>query len=292
MSDLVVIADSHMIRRDAELGRFVALLDSLAGNTSVLYLLGDIFNIWLGSRRLEMDHMGPVLASLRRLAAGGARVRYVEGNRDFHIADGYLGDPFEAIVPEGEETAFGGRRFWVAHGDLVNEADRQYRLWRRISKGRLLWKGFSALPSGIGKRLANALEGRLRGTNVRHKSYFPLGACERYGRRLIAAGYDRILLGHIHIERVLKLESGALQAKQRAWAVTHPRMVAMFLARKHTASSYADIGKHFGGRNHSTVVAAEKKVRGWLAENIELSLGERRARVRELVERVERELLR
>lgn len=90
---------------------------------------------------------------------------------------------------------------------------------------------------------------------------------------------------------VLRLDTGALQGRGRSWAVSHPRMVAMFLARKHTAASYSDVGRHFGGRNHSTVVAAEKKVRGWIADNVELVLGERRVRVRELVERVERDLL-
>jgi chromosomal replication initiator protein len=69
-------------------------------------------------------------------------------------------------------------------------------------------------------------------------------------------------------------------------------MVAMFLARKHTANSYSEIGGHFGGRNHSTVVAAEKKVRRWLQDDAELALGASRVRVRELVERVERDLLR
>ncbi len=92
--------------------------------------------------------------------------------------------------------------------------------------------------------------------------------------------------------RVLRLEAGTLQSKARAWAVSHPRMVAMFLARKHTAAAYSEIGRHFGGRNHSTAVAAEKKVRQWLADNGELALGERRLRVREAVELVERELLR
>jgi chromosomal replication initiator protein len=91
---------------------------------------------------------------------------------------------------------------------------------------------------------------------------------------------------------VLKLQSGTLQSKARAWAVSHPRMLAMFLCRKHTAASYAEIGGHFGGRNHSTTVAAEKKVRQWLQNDAELALGERRLRVRDLVERVERDLLR
>ncbi len=100
------------------------------------------------------------------------------------------------------------------------------------------------------------------------------------------ADVDRAVCG------VLRLSAGALQGAGRAWAVSHPRMVAMYLSRKHTASSYAEVGAHFGGRNHSTVVAAEKKVRGWLESDGELALGERRVRVRELVERAERELLR
>ena len=76
--------------------------------------------------------------------------------------------------------------------------------------------------------------------------------------------------------RALKLEDGALQAKGRAWAVSHPRMVAMFLARKHTTAAYSEVGGYFGGRNHSTAVAAEKKVRQWLTDDEEMALGERR----------------
>jgi chromosomal replication initiator protein len=90
--------------------------------------------------------------------------------------------------------------------------------------------------------------------------------------------------------RALQLPDGSLQAKQRAWTVSHPRMLAMYLARKHTNAAYSEIGRHFGGRNHSTVVAAEKKVRRWLQDDEELSFGERRLRVREVVELAEREL--
>jgi chromosomal replication initiator protein len=90
---------------------------------------------------------------------------------------------------------------------------------------------------------------------------------------------------------VMRLGPGALQAKQRVWSIAQPRMVAMFLARKHTTAAYTEIGRHFGGRNHSTAVAAEKRVRQWMEEDGVLMLGERQVRVREVVERVERELL-
>jgi chromosomal replication initiator protein len=91
---------------------------------------------------------------------------------------------------------------------------------------------------------------------------------------------------------VLRLEAGALQSKRRDWSISHSRMLAMFLCRKHTSAAYSAIGHYFGGLNHSSVVAAEKKLRRWLEENSPLALGERRPPAREVVELVERELSR
>jgi chromosomal replication initiator protein len=62
------------------------------------------------------------------------------------------------------------------------------------------------------------------------------------------------------------IEPEALKSDGRSRAVAHPRMLAMYLARKHTGAAYGEIGRFFGGRNHSTVISAEKKVKGWLAD--------------------------
>jgi chromosomal replication initiator protein len=94
------------------------------------------------------------------------------------------------------------------------------------------------------------------------------------------------------VVKALRLERGALQSHARTWAVSHPRMLAMYLSRKYTGSAYSEIGHYFGGRNHSTAVAAEKKVRQWLRDDGELFLGDRPVRTREVVAMVERELLR
>ena len=68
------------------------------------------------------------------------------------------------------------------------------------------------------------------------------------------------------------LDHDALKSGNRARAVSHPRMLAMYLARKHTGASYSEIGRHFGGRNHSTVISAEKKVVGWLRDEARTGL--------------------
>ncbi len=65
---------------------------------------------------------------------------------------------------------------------------------------------------------------------------------------------------------LFQLDAEALRSDSRARAVSHPRMLAMYLARKHTGAAYSEIGRFFGGRNHSTVISAEKKVVGWLRD--------------------------
>jgi chromosomal replication initiator protein len=91
---------------------------------------------------------------------------------------------------------------------------------------------------------------------------------------------------------VLRVAAGTLQSKSRSWAVSHPRMLAVYLARKHTAATYGEIARHFGVRQHSTAVAGEKKVRQWLGKNEVLALGDRKWAAKDLVDRVERELQR
>jgi len=72
------------------------------------------------------------------------------------------------------------------------------------------------------------------------------------------------------VERVVcqlfQISVEALKSDSRARALAYPRMMAMYLARKHTGAAYSEIGRHFGGRNHSTVISAEKKVQVWLRD--------------------------
>ena len=67
------------------------------------------------------------------------------------------------------------------------------------------------------------------------------------------------------VTQLFQISAEALKSESRARAVAYPRMLAMYLARKHLGTAYSEIGRYFGGRDHSTVMAAEKKVQQWLA---------------------------
>jgi chromosomal replication initiator protein len=66
--------------------------------------------------------------------------------------------------------------------------------------------------------------------------------------------------------QLFQIDADAIKSDSRARALAYPRMVAMYLARKHTRAAYSEIGRYFGDRNHSTVIAAEKKVLCWLSD--------------------------
>lgn len=81
-----------------------------------------------------------------------------------------------------------------------------------------------------------------------------------------------------------------LKSSQRGKAVSRPRMLAMWLARKHTRSGLSEIGQFFGRRSHSTVISANKQVERWLVSGAPLEVADRSCGADEAIRRVEQTL--
>ncbi|MEM1061944.1 MAG: DnaA/Hda family protein [Planctomycetota bacterium] len=98
----------------------------------------------------------------------------------------------------------------------------------------------------------------------------------------------------VDVERAVceffRVEADDIRSAKRARTVARPRMLAMYLARKHTEAAYSEIGDHFGGRNHSTVISAEKKVKELLAGQAPIAVADRDMSVEEVVELIEARL--
>lgn len=83
------------------------------------------------------------------------------------------------------------------------------------------------------------------------------------------------------------VEPSDLAGSKRTRKISGARMLAMFLARKHTPAALSEIGEFFGGRRHSTVVAAEKRVRSWVQTDEPIETAVRPLNLREAIRRVE-----
>jgi chromosomal replication initiator protein len=201
----------------------------------------------------------------------------------------------DELMPELVDRLLGG----AVWGLLPPDPDTRLEILRKKATG-----GNPAIPDGVLKSLATTLRGNVRElegavNSVRHYAKVTgqpvdqgvvreaLGDLLRHAVRVVTvADVDAAVCS------VLRLASGTLQSKSRAWAVTHPRMIATYLCRKHTAATYGEISKHFGAKTHSTAVAAEKKVRAWLEKDASVAIGDRDWKAKELVDRIERELQR
>ncbi len=82
-----------------------------------------------------------------------------------------------------------------------------------------------------------------------------------------------------------------LKSSRRTRSLTQPRMLAMFLSRKHTQAAYSEIGEFFGGRNHSTVMSAVSKVEDWLATDSPVMVSAQSWSVQDVVDSIEQQLL-
>lgn len=86
---------------------------------------------------------------------------------------------------------------------------------------------------------------------------------------------------------VFGLESKSLKSARKAKVVSQPRMLAMWLARKYTRSALSEIGDFFGGRSHSTVVAAQKKVNCWVEDKRTLQIAQTECTISDAIRRIE-----
>ncbi len=83
-----------------------------------------------------------------------------------------------------------------------------------------------------------------------------------------------------------------IRSTSRAKRICTARMLAMWLSRQYTRSALSEIGGHFGGRSHSTVIAATKKVDQLIENNEKIEVNRSQLRIRDLVERVNRDISR
>ena len=132
MRDLF-IADAHLRDpQDENYRKLLAFLNSQTGRTRTLYLLGDIFQFWIGRRFASFHLYQPILERLARMRETGTEIVYVEGNHDFDLAS-YFGQELGCtVLPDGGEVTIDNTRVFLTHGDQVNPEDVGYHKLRRF----------------------------------------------------------------------------------------------------------------------------------------------------------------
>lgn len=86
------------------------------------------------------------------------------------------------------------------------------------------------------------------------------------------------------------VDSRELRSASRKQQVTQPRMLAMYLSRRLTQTAYSEIGRHFGGRNHATVMSAERKVQKEIESQATIRVASEKWTVGDVVQALEQRI--
>ncbi|TYO98788.1 UDP-2,3-diacylglucosamine hydrolase [Geothermobacter ehrlichii] len=212
MKDLF-IADAHLLDpEDTNYQRLLAFLESRRGRIRNLVILGDLFEFWVGYREVVFSRYLPLLELLHRLHREGARITYVEGNHDFHLGPWFAQKLGCRILPDGGDIEIDGRRFHLAHGDLLNPADTAYLRLRWILRSRLLRGLIAAVPPDLTWRISRAMARRSAGRKKERPAFDPTPLLVTYAEKKIAEGADFVLTGHFHRPMELSIGKGKLVA--------------------------------------------------------------------------------
>ncbi|MFN7957973.1 MAG: VanZ family protein [Holophagaceae bacterium] len=189
--DLILVADPHWA------GELTGLAAATARFPKADWLfLGDVFDVWVGMPGMETEAQRAFLGWVRERRASGCWVALWLGNREYFLdrhADGF------DLMGEGIGGRLENEALAWEHGDLVNAADRPYRLWNLVSRSGPLWLLFRLLPGGTARRVSAWMEQKLRTTNSAYKLAFPRRAFRAAAE---AQGATTFITGHFHTHEV------------------------------------------------------------------------------------------
>jgi chromosomal replication initiator protein len=142
------------------------------------------------------------------------------------------------------------------------------------------------------RELAGALN-RLHATSLAWQRPITLALAEEALAEMLRHSARNVRLADIEqaVCQAFGLEPQSLQSNRKAKQVSHPRMLAMWLARKHTRAALSEIGYYFGRRSHSTVISAQKKVNAWMADRSGPDGADNGRNVEEAIRKIEQTLL-
>lgn len=205
MRGIFFVSDVHIKRPDcprAEL--FTAFLSALNGrNTARLFLLGDIFDLWVADHRWFVERYRTIIEELERLKRAGVEIHYFEGNHDLHLRY-FFADRLGFRVHEGPYTMeLGGLTVRLEHGDEMDPDDRGYlflRWFLRTPPVRFLIRN---LPGRLVARLGNRASRMSREYVVANKPVTnekAIATIHAHARRVAQKQrFDLIVSGHVHV---------------------------------------------------------------------------------------------
>jgi UDP-2,3-diacylglucosamine hydrolase len=201
-----MVSDVHLTPSEPEVFlHFMKFLSKEAAGARALYILGDLFDFWVGRRQAELPGFDEVFKRLRALREEGTEVFFQPGNRDFALDSEFAAAHGIRLLADVAELRLGSLRVLLTHGDLLCTRDLRYQRMRPIIRSRLVRAIFTGLPLSISLKLAGGAR-TASGAEIGKKSAYVLDPDFGEVRAWLEKGFDALVFGHVHTGEHYRLE--------------------------------------------------------------------------------------
>lgn len=154
MQRICFISDTHLDASTPALNAlFVDTLMTHASQANTVYLLGDIFEAWIGDD-YQPEWLDPIKSALSSLVNQGIQVSFMVGNRDFLVGPGFLKPLGIELLEENHCIEWANQSLLLCHGDALCIDDIAYQEFRSMVRNPD-WQN-SILSQSVDTRLALA----------------------------------------------------------------------------------------------------------------------------------------
>jgi UDP-2,3-diacylglucosamine hydrolase len=190
----LLLSDLHLPNQPSPLREaFKGFLAGPARAARTVYILGDLFEYWIGDDVGQREY-GPELAALRALSSSGVRIGFMHGNRDFMVGKRFAAASGMELLHDPLPIQLGGVSTLLSHGDIFCIDDLAYQRWRSFSRNPLAQAIYRLLPESARLRVA----GEAR-TGSEKKPPTILDVNDAAIREaFVKYGVTRIIHGHTH----------------------------------------------------------------------------------------------
>jgi UDP-2,3-diacylglucosamine hydrolase len=193
------VSDLHLSPERPDMAaRFLRFLSEEARAGAALYILGDLFDHWIGDDDVDEPFNRSALDALGALAATGVELSFLHGNRDFLLSGRAALHGSLRLIHDPTVRDLFGTRTLLMHGDTLCTDDVRYQRYRARVRRPAVVRTFLALP----RRLRRAIAGGLRTLSESEKDVKPPEIMDVSAPTVDAAlrthGYPRLIHGHTH----------------------------------------------------------------------------------------------
>ncbi|MFN2338092.1 MAG: UDP-2,3-diacylglucosamine diphosphatase [Gammaproteobacteria bacterium] len=214
MKPVLFISDLHL---DPTRPRVSDLfLDFLAGEAraaAALYILGDLFEAWIGDDDPEPEH-ARVIAGLRATVDSGVPIFVMHGNRDFLLGDEFARRSGVQRLPDSVVIELFGTPTLLLHGDTLCTDDRAYQDFRAMVRDARWQRDFLAKPIHERQTIARQLRETSQRATREKPEYITDVNAAAVADCMRAAGVRQLIHGHTHRPAVHDFELDGQAARR------------------------------------------------------------------------------